>query len=119
MKLPDRQEFLDYAEGVSGQDSEVQRQILNMLASSPLVREQLAELKRDLYLVNSQVPDYRPDAAFGAELARLSQNWVQLVYNRKFSMKNFTRSREFFGLLVLITSAMFALLLLLLWQRFA
>ncbi|RZA07033.1 MAG: hypothetical protein EOP11_08800 [Proteobacteria bacterium] len=110
MKLPDRQEFLDYAEGVAGQDSEIQRQIMNLLASSPVVREQLTELKRDLYHVAAQVPDYRPDAMFAAELAKLSQNWLQLNLNRQLSAKNFTKSSEFFRLLLGIALGLFVLL---------
>lgn len=110
MKLPDRQEFLDYAEGSAGQSAEVQRQILKMLASSPVMREQLADLKRDLYLASVQVPDYVPSAEFGSELSRLAQTWSQLAYARKFSLKHFYRSREFFGLiLLLVAGALFVL----------
>lgn len=116
MKLPDRQEFLDYAEGVAGQDSETQRQIMNLLASSPVVREQLAELKRDLYHVAAQVPDYRPDAAFAAELTRLSQNWAQLNLNRSLSARHFTRSREFSRLLMGLGAAAAVILALLAWR---
>lgn len=116
MKLPDRQEFLDYAEGVAGQDFETQRQIMNLLASSPVVREQLAELKRDLYHVASQVPDYRPDAAFGAELAKLSQNWAQLSMNRDLNARNFTKSREFSRLLLALAGGAALFFALLAWR---
>lgn len=100
MRLPDRSDFLDYAENAGGQDAEMQKRILGMLATSPVVREQLAELKRDLHLVAAQVPDYGPEASMGPELVRLSQSWLQVVYSRKFSLKNFYRSREFFGLIL-------------------
>lgn len=102
MKLPDRDDLLDYVEDAAGQDKEVQRRILHLLASSQLMRENVAELKRDLYLASSQVPDYAPDAHLGAELMRLSQTWVQLVYERKFSLRHFHRSREFFGLMLVL-----------------
>ncbi len=100
MRMPDRNDLLDYVEDTAGQDRDVQRRILHMLASSQLMREHMAELKRDLYLVSAQVPDYMPDATTGAELMRLSRSWVQLVYERKFSLRNFHRSREFFGLML-------------------
>ncbi len=100
MRLPDRDDLLDYVEHAAGQDAEVQKRILHMLASSQIMREQMAELKRDLYLVSVQVPDYAPNAAFGAEIMRLSQTWLQVVYARKFSLKNFHRSREFFGIVL-------------------
>lgn len=113
LKLPDRKDFLDYAEGASLQDTQMQRQILNLLASSSVMREQLVELKKDLYLVSSQVPDYVPEAQFGAEVAKLAQTWLQVVYNRKFSMKNFHRSREFFGIISFVVGATLVLLVLL------
>jgi hypothetical protein len=113
LKLPERKDVLDYAEGASGQDAQVQRQILNLLASSPVMREQMAELKKDLYLVSTQIPDYVPDAQFGADVAKLTQSWLQLAYGRKFSMKNFHRSREFFGLLSLVVGMLLLLIFLL------
>ena len=110
MRFPERKDILDYVEGAAGQDSEVQRQILNLLASSSVMREQLVELKKDLYLVSAQVPDYAPDAAFGAEVAKLTQTWLQVSYNRKFSVKNFHRSREFFGVLAVVAGGLLLLL---------
>lgn len=103
---------------MAGQSSETQRQIMNLLASSPVVREQLAELKRDLYHVAAQVPDYRPDAAFAAELAKLSQNWSQLSLNRSLSARNFTGSREFSRLLAGIALVALALFGALAWRYF-
>lgn len=110
MRLPDRDDLIDYVEHASGQDAEVQKRILHLLASSQIMREQVAELKRDLYKISVQIPDYAPDAAFGAEIMRLSQSWLQVVYARKFSLKNFYRSREFFG--IILTLAGIALLVL-------
>lgn len=113
MKFPGRKDVLDYVEGAANQDAQVQKQILHLLASSPLLREQLVELKKDLYLVSSQVPDYLPESAFGAEVAKLTQTWLQIVYGRKFAMKNFYRSREFFGLMAFVGGALLLLLVLL------
>jgi hypothetical protein len=105
-RLPDREELLDYVENAAGQDSEVQKRILQLLASSPVMREHIAEIKRDLYLVGSQIPDYGPDAAFGAEIMRLTQTWIRSSYNRQFALKNFYRSREFFGILIAVSGAL-------------
>lgn len=113
MRMPDRNDLLDYVENAAGQDKEVQKRILHMLASSPVMRESLAELKRDLYLVSSQIPDYAPDASTGAELMRLSQTWIQLVYERKFSLRHFHRSREFFTLMLILGGVTLLLLALL------
>ena len=111
MRLPDRQELLDYAEGAAGQSAEVQKQILNLLASSPVVREQLAQIKQDLYLVSSQIPDYVPRSEFGADLAKLAQSWTTVVFNRKFSLTKFHRSREFFGLLAALAGLVLLVLI--------
>jgi hypothetical protein len=100
MRLPDRRDLLDYAENAAGQDAAVQKRILQMLASSQVLREHMAEIKRDLYLVGAQIPDYAPDASFGVELMRLSQTWIRTVYERKFSLRNFHRSREFYGIML-------------------
>lgn len=112
MRLPDRNDILDYADGAHNIDAETQRAILNLLASSPILREQMAELKRDLYFVSTQVPDYHPTAAFGAEVTRLSQAWVKLAYARKFSLRQFYRSREFFFLMAFVGVGVLALLAL-------
>ena len=110
MRIPDREELLDYMENVSGQDSEVQKRILHMLASSQVLRESMAEIKRDLYLVGSQIPDYTPDATFGAEIMRLTQAWLNSVYARKFSLKTFHRSREFFGFILALVGVVMLVL---------
>jgi hypothetical protein len=106
LKLPGREDILDYVENASGQDAEIQKRVLQLLASSSVLREQMAEVKRDLYLVGSQVPDYAPDAAFGAEIMRLTQTWLRTVYERKFSLRQFHRSREFFGLILALLGIM-------------
>lgn len=100
MKLPGRDELLDYVENATGQDADAQKRVLQLLASSQVLREQMAEVKRDLYLVGTQIPDYSPDASFGAELMRLTQTWIRTLYERKFSLKQFHRSKEFFGLIL-------------------
>ena len=110
MKLPERREFLFYAEGDRSQNEEAQRQILNLLASSQIIRQQLVEVKKDLYTVSVQVPDYHPTAQFGAELARLSETWAKVAYDRKFSLKNFYRSREFFSLMIFVAAMILMLL---------
>lgn len=112
MKLPDRKDFLDYADGARGIDAETQRRILQMLASSSILREQMAELKRDLYMVGAQVPEYAPSAAFGAEITKLAQSWVRLVYTRKFSLQHFHRSREFVLLLGVVGACLLGMLAL-------
>lgn len=107
LSLPGREELLDYVENAAGQDAEVQKRILQLLASSQVMREHMAEIKRDLYLVGSQIPDYGPDAAFGAEIMRLTQTWIRTTYNRQFALRNFHRSREFFGILLVVAGALF------------
>lgn len=116
MRMPDRNDLIDYVEHSAGQDSEVQMRILHLLASSQILREQVAELKRDLYMVTTQIPDYVPEPAFGAELLRLSQTWMQTLYARKFSWKTFYRSREFFALFLALAGGVFLVLTMLGWK---
>ncbi len=110
MKLPERKDFLYYVESDPEQSSGAQQSILALISSSAVVRQQIVEVKKDLYLVSVQVPEYEPTAHFGMELARLSDSWAKISYNRKFSVRHFYRSREFFGL-ILTVAAMLGLLL--------
>jgi hypothetical protein len=109
LKLPDRKDLLNYAEGTA-QEAAIQKQILQLLASSPIIREQLADLKKDLYLVSTQVPEYKPDLAFASELTRLAQAWLKLSYDRQFSVKKFHRSKEFFHLMLILAGALLFLI---------
>ncbi len=118
MKLPERKDLLDYAEGAR-QEAAVQKQILHLLASSSLMREQLTELKKDLYLVGTQVPEYQPDVAFAGELGKLSQAWLRLVYERKFSIKKFHRSKEFYHLMLVLVGAALLLVGVIGWRLLA
>ncbi len=118
MKLPERKDLLDYAEGTR-QEAAVQKQILHLLASSSIMREQLTELKKDLYLVSTQVPEYQPDVAFASELGKLSQAWLKLVYERKFSFKKFHRSSEFYHLMLVMVGAALLLVGLVGWRILA
>ena len=116
MRLPDRRELLDYVEGVPGQDAQVQKNILQLLASSRIMREQLVELKRDLYMVSTQIPEYMPSPTIAAEVTKLAQAWIQVLYNRKFALRNFYRTQEFFWLLCLVGAAILGVLTLLGWN---
>lgn len=111
MRLPERKDFLRYAENDTELSPEVQKAVLILLASSSTVRKEVAELKRDLYLVDVQVPDFLPTVEMGVELAKLSDTWVSLLYQRQFSLRNFYRSREFFHLLLMVGGVLALLLL--------
>lgn len=117
MKFPDRKDFLDYAEGHPLSDPEVQRQVLKMLASSRLYREQMAELKKDLYLVDVQVPEYVLSASYVSKLAKLSQSWIELQFARDYGFKGFYRTKEFLWVGVVLAVGLLSVLLLLLAFR--
>lgn len=110
MRFPDRRDFLDYAEEAPGQSVEVQKQILKILASSPVMREQLLELKKDFYLVDALVPDYMPSPVLASEVTKLGQAWMKIVYARKFSLNQFHRTKEFFYLMLFVGACLLFLL---------
>ena len=112
LRLPERNEILDFAEGARGQDAETQKKILHLLVSSQIMRQQVADLKRDLYIIDVQVPDYSISKELGAQMAQLTQAWVKLQYSRKFSFKNFYRTNEFFSLMVFVAAALIGLIIL-------
>ena len=113
MKLPERKDFLDYAESSSAQDPELQKQILRLLASSQEYREQMAELKKDLYMIEVQIPEYPLRASFAADLARVSKEWIDLRFAREFSFKNFHTTKEFLWILLGMALGISSLYLLL------
>lgn len=83
IELPGRKEFIEYAEGATV-EPEVQERILQLLASSALVRENLSELKRDLYRVDVLIPDFQPDANFRLEVAKVIPVWLKKGDRRRF-----------------------------------
>lgn len=106
MKLPEPQDFLDYVEGASPADPLAQARVLQLLASSSQLRERCAEWKRDLYLVEVQIPEYRVSPQFGADLTKLAGNWLKVSLARKYSWQAFTKTREFLFVLTFIGASL-------------
>lgn len=102
MKLPTREDLLEFVESSAGLDMSTHRQILDLIGSSRIVREQISELKQDLYWVDVQVPDYLPGASMGLEITRLTKSWGATEYKRNFSVKEYYRAKEFLYLMLFL-----------------
>ena len=76
-------EILRFAEGISDLDADREEQLLSQVASSPELRRKIAELRRDLYLVECQIPEYRPSAELLIEAEKLSRLWSSRIEGRK------------------------------------
>jgi hypothetical protein len=113
-ELPEQKDFIDYAEGRACRTNEVQRQVLQMLATSPELRKQVAELKKDIYLVNAQIPEFEADPAFAQELRGVAEAWLRLSLSRRFAFPKFLKAKEFFALVALIVAGIVLLVFLLL-----
>ncbi len=116
MTLPDRNDFLDYAEGAPLKSADIQKNILLLLASSKIYREQCAELQRDLYHIDVKIPEYPVTPPMAVDLSILANDWVKLRLARSMSFRTFTRTREFVLLLVGIFGACVFILAMALWR---
>jgi hypothetical protein len=72
-------EILRFAEGISDLDADREEQLLSQVASSPDLRRKIAELRRNLYLVECQMPEYRPSAELLLEAEKLSRIWSSRI----------------------------------------
>jgi hypothetical protein len=104
-RMPQYQDFIDYAEGVTLRDADLQRKVLQMLAVSSELRQQMTVLKRDLYLINSQIPDFECEAAFNEELRLVAQSWIKMSLSRQFSFPKFLDAKEFFAVVSILIAA--------------
>ncbi|MCO5141470.1 MAG: hypothetical protein M9962_00090 [Oligoflexia bacterium] len=112
MKLPSREDMMEFVEGDAGLNAHMHRQILDLIASSKVVREQVTELKQDLYWVDSQVPDYLPGVSLGLEITRLTKSWGASEYKRSFSLKDYYRAKEFTYLMLFLFGGVLMLFIL-------
>lgn len=93
---------MDYAESGLLPDPEVQRRVLQILAASPELREQMNQLKKDLYLVNAQIPEFEADEALSQGLRTLAEAWFQRSLRKRFAFAHFLNTKEFFGFMSLL-----------------
>lgn len=75
LKLPEREDFMNYAEGVP-LDPQLQKRIQQLLASNAEMRQSLAVLRRDLYHIDCQIPQVPLPVETAAEIAKLAQVWA-------------------------------------------
>ena len=95
MRFPDREDILQYVEGAQHVEGPVQKQIFQLMASNAVLREQIAELRKDLYEVETQIPDFSYTETFDKDLRGLAQTWLKLSYDRKNSFQLFYKNWEF------------------------
>ena len=76
-------EILRFAEGISDLNPDREEQLLSQVASSPDLRQKIAELRRDLYLVECQIPEYEPSVELLLEAEKLSRVWSNRVMGKE------------------------------------
>jgi len=107
LKLPEQDDFLRYAEGIPAKNPQVEKQIQKILASNTEARQRLTELRKDLYHIESQIPQYVMPPEFGVELTKIAQTWLQVRMRKETSFRNFRWEKE----LIFILSLLGAILL--------
>ena len=94
----DPSEIIRFAEGLSDLEPDLEAEILTQVASSPDLRTRIALLRRDLYLVECQIPDYQMATEYLLELNKLAEIWVRMRMERKLKLQKFLFGREFAAL---------------------
>lgn len=93
LEFPSQEDLIRYAEGIPSEPA-LEKQIKKILASNSLVRSEIAEIKKELYRLECQLPQYNLSPEFGAELAKMSEAWCSLRARQKLSFKNFWGEKE-------------------------
>ena len=94
LKLPEQEDLFRFAEGVPARDPVVERQIRQILASNSLVRQEMSEIKKELYRLECQLPHYTLRPEFGADIAKMAQSWCAIRAKEKLSFQNFWKEKE-------------------------
>ena len=95
-------EIVRFAEGLSDLEPDIEAEILTQVVSSPDLRKRIAALRRDLYLVECQIPDYQMAPEYLIELNKLAEIWVRMRMERKLKLQKFLFGREFAALGLLL-----------------
>lgn len=70
-------DLLAFIEGNRDANPSVGQKILQELPTNPKLRQRMAELQRDLYLVDSEIPSVQPSAQFLLEVNKLGTVWLE------------------------------------------
>lgn len=106
-------QLIRFAEGGIDLESDQEEIILKQVATNGELRKQLAEIRRDLYLVDCQIPEYNLNPEYIIELNKLGQAWLKLRIDQQLRGYKFLFSREFISLALFVCSLLiFSLILL-------
>lgn len=86
-----KKDFWDYVDGNAG---ESKNQIALLLASSPETRKKISELKRDFFLIDSQIPKVDMSMELSYEIAGICQKWLNLHYKKSMPVTSLLKSKK-------------------------
>lgn len=101
MRMLEPTEILRFAEGCADFAPDVEKEILAQIASSPDLRRRVAELRRDLYLVECQIPEYEIAPEFLLEVNKLAEVWLGMRLKRGPRASRPLLGRAFFAWAIL------------------
>lgn len=105
VKLPSRSELMSYAEDCPIDRKDARLQIIQLMGQSPQFREKMAELKKDLYLIEAHIPDFEPTTDLAKDLGELARAWMAMKWRRNLGPGKFIQTKEFAGLATLLLLA--------------
>lgn len=91
----DEQDLIRFAENVGELSPENHRKIMEQVVSNPHLRKRVARIRKDLYLVDSQIPEYSISAEFHTDLKNLAELWLRNRFERRLRMSRFLFGKEF------------------------
>lgn len=109
----DEQELIRFAENASELNAEEHKRIMDQVVANPDLRKRVAIIRKDLYLVASQIPEYNLSREFHGELKSLAELWLRSRFEKRLRMRKFLFGKEFvFFAAVLIALLIIALLII-------
>lgn len=86
-----KKDFWDYVDGKAG---DFKNQIALLLASDPQVRKKISELKRDFFLIDSQIPTIEMSKELSYEIAGTCHKWLNLHYKKSLPITSLLKSKK-------------------------
>ncbi len=103
----DEQELICFVENATELDPDAHKRIMEQVAANPDLRERVARIRKELYIVDSQIPEYDISREFHEELKSLAELWLRSKLKQKLRMRRVLFGKEF----PLFASALIILLL--------
>ncbi len=88
-------DLIRFAENASELSLDAHRSIMEKVAGDPELRKKVAQVRKDLYLVETQIPEYSISTEFHGDLKNLAELWLKSRFEKRLKMRKFLFGKEF------------------------